>query len=674
MNTKSTLQIILFLLLPNLAFSQSEQKEIDSLHFELKNAKTEELKMLAFDQLGGYYAESARDSAMFYTEKSIKHAEKLNQPLWKAEFFLLKAYLLQKEGNLALSLKLCNEALAIANVESNEKNFFIPKNSKPAATPSNFRKRITLGAFHQLGNIYSNAGNKEKAIDYYKKEIRASKEMNSTSWLVNSNMNIGSIYANLNKQDSAFIYSKRALKNAKLTGYRDYEGFIREDIGTIYLKQGVLDSAYYYFQTSVKVNIEKNNVAGEISSNIALARYFEQQKQPDSMLHYATTAMSLAYQLKSARDITRSTEQVALAHKTLDDTDNALKYLTISKKVGDSLQEDKNEKLLQFQNQNFDEQIRLEKAAQESVIARNKTRTIALTIVLGLLSLLALFFYRTNRQKQKTNKALESTLANLKSTQSQLIQSEKMASLGELTAGIAHEIQNPLNFVNNFSEVSKELIDEIDEEIENGDMKEVKAILNDVKQNLKKINHHGKRADAIVKGMLQHSRKSSAQKEPTDINKLADEYLRLAYHGLRAKDKSFNATLETDFDTTIGMIPVIPQDMGRVILNLITNAFYATNERKKASKDSEFKPTVLVTTKKLKNSIEISVKDNGNGIPKHAMDKIFQPFFTTKPTGEGTGLGLSMSYDIVNAHGGELKVESVENEYTNFIVQLPTNA
>ncbi|MEH6772213.1 sensor histidine kinase [Maribacter arcticus] len=273
-------------------------------------------------------------------------------------------------------------------------------------------------------------------------------------------------------------------------------------------------------------------------------------------------------------------------------------------------------------------------------------------------------------QKQRAEEAL----SELQQTQTQLIQSEKMASLGELTAGIAHEIQNPLNFVNNFSEVSKELLEEMQEEIENGDFEEVKAIMEDVIQNLEKINHHGKRADGIVKGMLQHSRSSSGTKEPTDINALADEYLRLAYHGLRVKDKSFNATLETDFDESIGTINVLPQDMGRVILNLITNAFYASNERKQASKDEAFKPTVSVSTKKLKGTIEISVKDNGKGIPAAIVDKIFQPFFTTKPTGQGTGLGLSMSYDIITkGHSGKLNVETKEGEGSKFSIHLPIN-
>jgi len=289
------------------------------------------------------------------------------------------------------------------------------------------------------------------------------------------------------------------------------------------------------------------------------------------------------------------------------------------------------------------------------------------------------------QQVYERTQELNQSLQELKSTQSQLIQSEKMASLGELTAGIAHEIQNPLNFVNNFSEVSNELLDEMKTELDNGDIQEAKAIATDVKLNLEKILHHGKRADAIVKGMLQHSRSSSGAKEPTDINELADEYLRLAYHGLRAKDKSFNATLKTDFDESIGKIDIIPQDIGRVILNLITNAFYAVNE-KKQQQPVGYEPTVSVSTSRSLSSGEslsrsigsrgevlIFVKDNGPGIPQHIVDKIFQPFFTTKPTGSGTGLGLSLSYDIVKAHGGELKVETKDGEGTEFIIHLPLN-
>jgi two-component system, NtrC family, sensor kinase len=269
-------------------------------------------------------------------------------------------------------------------------------------------------------------------------------------------------------------------------------------------------------------------------------------------------------------------------------------------------------------------------------------------------------------QKQE----LEAALDDLKAAQLQLVQSEKMASLGELTAGIAHEIQNPLNFVNNFSEVNKELLAEMNDAITKGDYEEAKALAVDISGNQDKINFHGKRADGIVKGMLQHSRTSSGQKELTDINTLSDEYLRLSFHGLRAKDKTFNAKFETSFDNTIEKISIVPQDIGRVILNLINNAFYAVTEKRKQN-ITGYEPTVTISTKKMDEKIEIKVNDNGNGIPQKVLDKIFQPFFTTKPTGQGTGLGLSLSYDIVKAHGGELKVETKEGEGSTFIIHLP---
>ena len=277
---------------------------------------------------------------------------------------------------------------------------------------------------------------------------------------------------------------------------------------------------------------------------------------------------------------------------------------------------------------------------------------------------------RAREKELEQAKQIEKAYTELKSTQAQLIHSEKMASLGELTAGIAHEIQNPLNFVNNFSEVNNELIEELKSEKAKLKSEEQDEILNDIFLNNEKINHHGKRADAIVKNMLQHSRSSSSQKEPTDINKLADEYLRLSYHGFRAKDKSFNATINTDFDESISKINIVAQDIGRALLNLYNNAFYAVDEKRKQQVEG-YEPTVSVSTKRLDGKVEIHVKDNGNGIPQNVVDKIFQPFFTTKPTGQGTGLGLSLSYDIVKAHGGEIKVETKEGEGTEFIIQLP---
>ncbi|RYE16148.1 MAG: hypothetical protein EOP45_17985, partial [Sphingobacteriaceae bacterium] len=266
---------------------------------------------------------------------------------------------------------------------------------------------------------------------------------------------------------------------------------------------------------------------------------------------------------------------------------------------------------------------------------------------------------------------LQHALAELRTTQDQLIQSEKLASLGELTAGIAHEIQNPLNFVNNFSEVSIELLEEMEEEMEKGDVKEASAIATDIKQNLEKIRHHGKRADGIVKGMLQHSRNNSGERQFTDLNNLADEYLRLSYHGLRAKDKAFNATMTTHYQENLPQINIVPQDIGRVLLNLFNNAFYAVHQKQKTA-GATYKPEIIVDTSFTDTFLVIKVKDNGIGIPEEVQDKILQPFFTTKPTGEGTGLGLSLSYDIVvKGHGGKLDLESEEGEGSEFIISLP---
>ncbi len=291
---------------------------------------------------------------------------------------------------------------------------------------------------------------------------------------------------------------------------------------------------------------------------------------------------------------------------------------------------------------------------------------------------------------EETNDALQKSLEDLKAAQAQLIQSEKLASLGELTAGIAHEIQNPLNFVNNFAEMSVELAEELKEEIgkleiEAKDKAFIDELMDDLTSNQQKINHHGKRASNIVKGMLEHSRASSGVKEPTDLNALADEYLRLAYHGLRAKDSSFNVKMETDFDPAVGMVDVIPQDIGRVFLNIINNAFYATQQRlvgaaltaaQRTEGDHEgrpYEPTVYISSKKENGQVVFKIKDNGPGIPEDVKDKIFQPFFTTKPTGQGTGLGLSLTYDIVKAHGGKLHFDTQADMGTTFFIELPAN-
>jgi len=672
MPAKSLMKILLLLFLPLFPKAQKQSHNLDSLKLALNSATNDSVKMVALFNLADYYTLNIPDSSKFFADKGIGIAKKIHQPLWVAHFLTEnQSYLAMESGNILVSFKLATEALKITKEEKNEKDVYIPKDYE-FTSPHQFRLSLLGYTLHQLGNIYGTEGDLKKAISYYHDEIEIFKSLKSKKamGLVQSSMALGFTYSKLNELDSAILYDNKALEYTRTTGWNDYEGLILSQKGSVFEKRNTLDSARYYYWQSLQVSSKKKNKDAELEANILLALLYQSIRQVDSAKYYATIGMQQSRDLNLANALSVTANIISDAWKIQGNADSALAYLTLSKKVHDSLIMDKMQKLKQFQNINFEEQLRLEKQAQDNVAYKNKIRTVALFVGLGLLSILAFIFYRNNRQKQKANKVLESTLSDLKSTQAQLIQSEKMASLGELTAGIAHEIQNPLNFVNNFSDVNQELLVEMKDEIEKGNSDEAKAIANDVIENEQKINHHGKRADAIVKGMLQHSRKTSGQKERTDINALAEEYLRLSYHGLRAKDKTFNAEMKTDFDGTIGKINVIPQDIGRVLLNLFNNAFYAVNEQK--TRNSElYKPTVSVATIKCDDKVQIIVKDNGNGIPQNIVEKIFQPFFTTKPTGEGTGLGLSLAYDIVKAHGGELKVGSKEGEGTEFIIELP---
>jgi signal transduction histidine kinase len=446
-------------------------------------------------------------------------------------------------------------------------------------------------------------------------------------------------------------------------------------IGNNYLGlKDTLTAKQWYYKALASAKKESNDRG---IANAGLAQIFLLTNKPDSALWHAHRALYLAQTQKLKRYELSADTLLAAIFAAHGNKDSAYFYLQNSLKL-------RNELLSTRKAQELLTIVNAEKQHKADIEAAQATykRRLQLYIAIGVSILLligAVLLWRNNRQRLKAHKKLfqqkeelEKTLQKLNATQAQLIQSEKMASLGELTAGIAHEIQNPLNFVNNFSEINTELADELKEQLATGNQQEAMAIADDIKENQQKINHHGKRADAIVKGMLQHSRASTGNKEPTDINALADEYLRLSYHGLRAKDKSFNATLETHFDESLDKVNIIPQDVGRVILNLFTNAFYSVSEKKKLLKDG-YTPIVSVTTKKIKDKVEIRIKDNGIGIPQKMLDKIYHPFFTTKPTGQGTGLGLSLSYDIIKAHGGEIKVETKEGEGAEFIINLPVN-
>jgi signal transduction histidine kinase len=395
----------------------------------------------------------------------------------------------------------------------------------------------------------------------------------------------------------------------------------------------------------------------------------------DSSIYFAQKAYLNAERIDYPPGILEASKQLADLYEARGIPDSTIRYLKLTAALNDSLFS--RQKTREAESFVFNDLLHKQELEAQRLLDRNKIKMFGLLSIVGIFLLLAFFLWRNNRHKQKSNFLLrekntqiQSALNDLKSTQAQLIQSEKMASLGELTAGIAHEIQNPLNFVNNFSEVNKELIQEMKQEYGKGNIERANKIGADISGNEEKIIQHGKRADAIVKSMLQHSMSSAGQKESTDINALTAEYMRLAYRGFRAKDNTINISTKTQFDPSLGNINIVPQDIGRVILNLLNNAFYAVTEKKKNGPNG-YEPLVTISTKKNNGLAEITIRDNGNGISQKTMDKIFQPFFTTKPAGQGTGLGLSISYDIIKALGGEIKLETKEGEFAEFVIQLP---
>jgi signal transduction histidine kinase len=678
--------IIIFLFAAFLA--KAQETNIDSLKNELAISQSDTINLILAGKRADAYAEIYPDSAEQYGKTMLALSKKLNYKLEEVYALCEIGYAQLNMGNYPRSLQTLLSAITLAEDKSSEKNVL------PSKYPANdefinrsltaAEQRITRlsRALQYMGILYVNSGNYEKAKYYYYTSIPLAEQVDNSHLLSITYSTLGRTFLALKKPDSALICLRLAYDNAAKVNYNRYIGSILLNMGRVYVAEGRTDSAKEYFKRGLAESIEHSYFRGVVASNLALADIYKQLGQPDSSLSHIQSGLPVAYFLNAPDLLLRSYKALADFYERKGNSDSIAKYQSLIIKINDSLFNTK--QVQQFQNIDFDAQQRQQQIEAAKTDYQNKFRTYALLVGIGIVLLVALILWRNNlnkqrayslliKQKQETDKQkaiVEQTLSELKSTQSQLIQSEKMASLGELTAGIAHEIENPLNFVNNFSEVNKELVDELQNELKTGNVENALSISNDIKENEEKINHHGKRADAIVKGMLQHSRTSTGQKEPTDINALADEYLRLSYHGLRAKDKSFTATLKTNFDESIGNINVIPQDIGRVLLNLYNNAFYAATEKSNQQPES-YQPTVSVSTKKVNGKIEIRVKDNGKGIPQKVLDKIFQPFFTTKPTGQGTGLGLSLSYDIIKAHGGDIKVDTKEGEGAEFIIRLP---
>ena len=660
---KRCLNIILLTLL---CFKgKTQQVNIDSLHYVINNAQHDSSRYFAARNLIIHYYDRNRDSALHFGKLALDLALRNGKKLNEAPAYNTMAMAYRIQGHYEKSLEMNLKAFEIAEDPSTETEFWSHDHTQNA---SSHREAILNTAHLTYAWLMEATGNPEQELYHLKIVEKSGKKRDDKTAIYLANMGIANIYRQYKKLDSALIHIQRALSAYSEGSWEKYVGNVYNSCGAIYSDMMQYDSAIYYFRKGIESGYSNNNLQNAVSGLSGLTKVYLELSQKDSSLLYAKKWVSERRKLGGGYS-GLDHEALSYAYELNNMPDSAYKYLKLSVLFKDSTNQSKFKSLAGFQQLTLSEQLRVQNLEKEKVVYRNKIRTYFFLAGIGVLLLLAIIFYRNNRQKHKAKIKIEQAYDNLKATQQQLIQSEKMASLGELTAGIAHEIQNPLNFVNNFSEINTELVDELKTELTTGNVQLANDIADSIKENEQKIIHHGKRADAIVKNMLQHSRSSSGKKESTDINALADEYSRLAFHGLRAKDKSFNAKFETDFDPGVGKVNVIPQDIGRVVLNLINNAFYAVDEKKKQNLNG-YEPTVSVSTRKEKDKVEIKVKDNGNGISQKVVDKIFQPFFTTKPTGQGTGLGLSLSYDIVKAHGGELKVNTKEGEGSEFIIQL----
>ena len=665
---------IFLALISTCAFAQDRQL-IDSLKHELAIAKHDTSRVLIMAELcSSYRSYSKPDSAVFFGEKGIALAEKINFPKGIIRNTTYYGRLVSDLGNLPKSLAMILKALQIA-----KDNNLIEETGLP---------------MQYLAGIYNELKEYSKALMYYKQAKKIYETYPSSPIRLPSILaTIGSTFIDLNQLDSATYYAQQS-----------YDMFIQRNISIgslnfrlyakIQAKLGKNQLAIDYFHKGLELAKKTNNLRFYALYSQSFAEFFQKTNQLDSSIYYAKKGLEAAQLISYKRGILENSSLLAEIYDTKD-AKEALHYYKLANTAKESLFGAGN--IQAIQTLIAQEEARQKEIEDAKLAYENQLRQYGLLAGLALLLLVAFFLYRNNQKERKSKillqekneeiqktssilkvqkEEIQSTLSILKSTQAQLIQSEKLASLGELTAGIAHEIQNPLNFVNNFSEVSAELVQEIKAERqkpkENQDESLVDEIFNDISQNLQKITLHGKRASSIVKGMLEHSRTTTGIKELTDINQLADEYLRLSYHGLRAKDKDFNSDFELITDENLPKIEVIPQDIGRVLLNLTNNAFWAVNELSKKG-ETGYEPKVTVTTQLTANSqLLIAIKDNGTGMTEDVKAKIFQPFFTTKPTGQGTGLGLSLAYDIITkGHGGTLEVESKEGEGTTFIVKLP---
>jgi two-component system NtrC family sensor kinase len=661
------LTLLLFFFSFSIVFAQ--RTRIDKLNRLLEQTTQDSTKVLLMFELTQSYLYVSVDSGFIYAQKALKLARQSNFRKGEGRALNAVGMALREKGDFPAALSHAYQALRIAKETGDRKGEALAINS--------------------IGVIYTPLQDHRKAVYYLQESLDLFTAIGDRIGMARELQNLFTPYMRLQNYDSARLVNDRAyalvLKLPKEE--QVYRATIIRQKGELEAALDCLPKALTYHRQALQYAYRDGNLRSQLQIQRMMSDVFQKLNQPDSALHYAYAAFfnNRRVMMSGTQGLARN---IAQQYKAKQQWDSAFHYQELAARANDSVWGPA--KINQLQLLIVDEQQRQQDQKDKEEHYKNNVKLYSSLAGMAVLLLLAGLLYRNNQQQQKANRLLhrqkeeinhqrhnaEKALTELKTAQTQLIQREKMASLGELTAGIAHEIQNPLNFVNNFSEVSEELVEEMQAELQKGEIEEAQSIADDIRLNLQKIHHHGKRAGSIVSGMLEHSRTATGERQSTDLNALADEYLRLAYQGLRAKNKDgstarFNCELITDFAPDLGKPEIVPQEIGRVLLNLYNNAFYAVHQ-KQMTAPTDYQPTIWVSTQEVNGQVRMKVKDNGMGIPEPIRAKIFQPFFTTKPTGEGTGLGLSLSYDIVTkGHGGTLTVESEEGEFTEFIIHLP---
>ena len=661
--------LILLLLQPSLAPAASPQVRIDSLEALLATAPPDTTRVLVLAQLAFEHTQTDPLATISYGKQALQLAQKLQFRRGQALALIRLGSGFREAGNYPASLQVGLQGLRLAEVLQ-----------KP---------ELTGRALNALGYLYWEQGSSRPALAYFMGAKKVAEKSHNMTLLTRVMGNIGNVYTQLNRLDSARIYSQAGyaldLDRHDLTS----EVGDAATLGNIYAGLGQPQLAQHYYRSSIRRATGQRITFALCRAYLGQARLAQRLHgvRADSALYFGQQALAAGQQGHYPKGVLEASQFLAAAHAARHDSAAAFRYLTLASATRDTLFSQT--RMAQVQALDVSERLRQQELADQQKQAAEERRYHWLLAALVSTIPVLLLLWRTNRHRQHANQLLNAqniqigtqrdelgtALAQLKATQAQLVQSEKMAFLGELTAGIAHELQNPLNFVKNFAEVSTDLVDDIAED-RGGTTRDAALqgeILAGLKQNLQKISQHGQRASSIIRDMLEHSRTGTSQRVPTNLNELTEEYLRLAYQGQQTKDKGTAITLTTTFDPALPLVAVAPQNMGRVFLNLFTNAFYAVQQRQTEGA-ANYVPEVRVSTHLLADGhIEIRVHDNGTGIPAVVKEKVFQPFFTTKPASKGTGLGLSLSYDIVTqGHSGTLTVVSQEGEFTEFIISLPT--